>query len=404
MMTTFSPEFLSEGTIRAPGRTVEFTRHAGFNMQQLIRRKDFFENDSELIFEYLGSQIRSVSFGDYLKRYIYRVAGMQKPFSSVEDSEFRGIIVQMFRETHTPIAFHKVSVKMSSQAQRWISSDYVARETVFLLGFGLNMPVDDVSMFLTKGIRECDFDFNEPEEVIYWYCLANRLGAGKANEMKQRYTNEILSGQPESGMEDRRFGKYSLFCLRTEEEVMQYLKEQYAANSGLSHPASVRIFSELLDSAKEEVRKCYEAEAESYGRMYKGSVTEADVEKMLYNGIPFDKKGNLSKASVSKLGRKISQNRLTRQRMYRLVEGSALPTRFDLITLLFFVEAIRYENTIDPEPGFYRSFIKKADKMLESCSMSELNITNPYEAFLLLCCLTDWPMAAFSDVWEKAYE
>ena len=61
------------------------------------------------------------------------------------------------------------------------------RETVFLLGFGLRMSTEDVSDFLTRVLREQDFDFHNPEEVIYWYCYRNHLGYYKAEEYKETY-------------------------------------------------------------------------------------------------------------------------------------------------------------------------------------------------------------------------
>ena len=36
--------------------------------------------------------------------------------------------------------------------------------------------------------------------------------------------------------------------------------------------------------------------------------------------------------------------------------------------------------------------------------MSEIYIVNPYECFLLMCLLTDCPLAVFSEIWEKSYE
>ena len=36
--------------------------------------------------------------------------------------------------------------------------------------------------------------------------------------------------------------------------------------------------------------------------------------------------------------------------------------------------------------------------------MSEIYIVNPYECFILMCLLTDCPLAVFSEIWEKSYE
>ena len=45
-----------------------------------------------------------------------------------------------------------------------------------------------------------------------------------------------------------------------------------------------------------------------------------------------------------------------------------------------------------------------AKTILKKCGMSEIYIVNPYECFLLMCLLTDCPLAVFADIWEMSYE
>ena len=47
---------------------------------------------------------------------------------------------------------------------------------------------------------------------------------------------------------------------------------------------------------------------------------------------------------------------------------------------------------------------KQIQEILARCEMSEIYIVNPYECFLLMCLLTDCPLAVFSEIWEKSYE
>ena len=57
----------------------------------------------------------------------------------------------------------------------WLGASCVKRQTVFLLGFGLRMQVEDVSDFLVKVIKEEDFNFYDKDEVIFWYCYKNQM-------------------------------------------------------------------------------------------------------------------------------------------------------------------------------------------------------------------------------------
>jgi len=73
-----------------------------------------------------------------------------------------------------------------------------------------------------------------------------------------------------------------------------------------------------------------------------------------------------------------------------------------LITLEFFV--ISQEMADDDPYTRYRHFLEEIQEILDRCGMSEIYIVNPYECFLLMCLLTDCPLAVFSEIWEKSYE
>lgn len=49
----------------------------------------------------------------------------------------------------------------------------------------------------------------------------------------------------------------------------------------------------------------------------------------------------------------------------------------------------------------YRHFLEEIQEILARCEMSEIYIVNPYECFLLMCLLTDCPLAVFSEIWEN---
>ena len=52
----------------------------------------------------------------------------------------------------------------------------------------------------------------------------------------------------------------------------------------------------------------------------------------------------------------------------------------------------------------FQKIIEKMQETLHVCGMSEIYIVNPYECFLLMCLLTDCPLAVFADIWEMSYE
>ena len=75
--------------------------------------------------------------------------------------------------------------------------------------------------------------------------------------------------------------------------------------------------------------------------------------------------------------------------------------RFDIITLSFFVFAMDEEISNQKR---YFNFVTETNKILGECNMGKLYIANPYESFLLMCILSDYPMGAYSDVLELSFD
>ena len=380
----------------------EFTRKAAQRFRQVVSLDSFEDEDADVIFHYLYKEMELVSFGDYLKRYIYERAELEEPFLEVPQEVYKDIIQESFKETYTPKSMNPTSTKLSALVNNWLNQASVKRETVFLLGFGLRMTADDVSGFLTRVLKEQDFDFHNPDEVIYWYCYCCQYGYHKAEELKKLY--ETLA--PDSGKEGMALPDVYL-CLDSEDNLTEYLAYLKAKRDDPMSEKS-RAYQEfciLLDRAKNIISKMYQHDEEEKGGVKVWTaekITPSDVEKVICSGIPINKMGNLKKMSASILAKHFSQKRFSRQRIANIL-GHKLPVeRFDLITLEFFV--VSQEMQDDDPYDRYHHFLEEIQDILIKCGMSEIYIVNPYECFLLMCLLTDCPLAVFSEIWEKSYE
>lgn len=381
----------------------EFTRKAAQKFRQVVSLDGFEDEDAEVIFYYLYKEMELVSFGDHLRRYIYERAGLEEPYSEVTQDIYRDIVIESFHETCTPKSMKPTSTKLTSLVNNWLTQASVKRETVFLLGFGLRMSVDDVSDFLTRVLREQDFDFYNPQEVIYWYCFLKQLGYCKAEEMKKRYA-ELEAN--ENYTEAQKVYSGGL-CLDTEEKLFQYLAY---VKAGADDPMSEKSqafqeFKHLLNRAKEIIASMYQVDEEEKerGKVWESSeISDSDVEKVICSGIPVNKMGNLKKMSASILAKHFSQKRFSRQRINSIMNHKLPVERFDLITLEFFIVSQEMQDE-DPYKR-YRYFLDEIHEILHKCGMSEIYIVNPYECFLLMCLLTDCPLAVFADIWEMSYE
>ena len=197
----------------------EFTRRAAQRFRQVVSLDGFEDEDADVIFHYLYKEMELVSFGDHLKRYIYERAGIEEPFGEVPQEVYRDIAVDSFRETYTPKSMNPTSTKLPALVNNWLTQASVKRETVFLLGFGLRMSAEDVSDFLTRVLKEQDFDFHNPEEVIYWYCYSKQLPYSKAEEYKENYKS--MEPATDKGKVAEVIG--GDFIIDTEEKLLKYL-------------------------------------------------------------------------------------------------------------------------------------------------------------------------------------
>ena len=414
---------------KSNGNAMDFTMNAGVSLQSLVHKKDFSYRDSELIFRYLREQAEYVPFGLYLRRYIYKNTGMSDAFTSISDNTYYEVLKNCFIKTQTPSSFHKTSTTIKVLINGWLKASTVNRESVFLIGFALNMPVEDVSLFLTRAICDYDFNFNNPEEVIYWHCYRNKLPASHAIKMINEYSGkdfdpsnvkydsfsyENISLTFSAKRQIRWNGEITItapernYIGDKDQDIMNYLLALRMRNRKYKYSLTAYMqFRDLLNRVKEALQKERDEEIAMEGdcelpveKIVKKKIRESDVEKALYSTVPLVS-GNLKNTTYSVLGKTFAKHRLTRQRISKLLSGKTAVSRFDLITIYFLlVVKMELNNPITR----YKTFVRDTDDILKKCFMGPLNISNLYEAFILVCLLTEDPICSFSDVWAMAYD
>jgi hypothetical protein len=387
--------------------SMDFTQRSEDTFYDAVDLAEFREQDSETIFRTLKSKIRLIPFCDYLKRYIYLKAGMGGNYHAVDVREYQHIIVDSFAENHTPKSFAETSAKMSALAKNWLTQAAVNRSAVFLLGFGLNMSVEDVSGFLTKALRERDINFKDPEEIIYWYCFKSGYKFPKMLTLKRRY-DEIETGAVHAVYDDRTIGvRDTVKGITDDEALLDYLSGFKNDNRTCTFSrTATQWFDDLYLKCKSIIAGFYNADEaeEKTGKVWTyEDITEGDVEKILCCGTPVNKSGNLEKLSASKLSKYFSNKRFSRQHITEVLSKQVAVDRFDLITLNFFLFS-QDEKYIDDAKNRYIAFVDSTNEILGECMMGEVYVANPFECFLLMCILSDCPLGTYADVWEISFE
>lgn len=420
-------------------RDYDFTDAAWESLYNAVDDTQFLDKDAQLIYNSLRHCLKIRSFGDYLKRYIYEKAGLTDPFAEIPIKEYQLIICSEFSDNHTPASFTTTTAKLSALSKNWLTQQTVKRNVVFLLGFGLNMSVDDVNMFLTKALREQEINPKNPFEVICWYCYHKRFNYLKFEQLWRIY-NETQPNALDMGhfYGEQTIGvRRSMHSIHDDATLIAHLAKLKATEnmSAMSFTARKR-FDCLYDEARELIARMYnryedteyeEAVQEYIHRLSfndrlfdsekqkrieqflskkkvfsKDDITESDIEHIICAAIPIDRHGNLTPSKASKLNAQFAGRRFSRQRIGDILSGKTEVTRFELITLNFFVFSQKLDEYPDAKER-YLKFHETTDEMLEQCFLGKIYIQNPYECFVLMCLLSDDPLGTYADVWELSY-
>ena len=380
----------------------QFTPNSEESFYAVVDSPAFFRQDAQLIYQALREQLRPIPFGDYLKRYIYRQAGLSQPFEAVPIAEYQNIIAESFMERGVPASFSPVSSRVRMVAKNWLTQQTVNRDVVLLLGFGLHMSLKDVDDLLTKGLQEPRLNRKDLREAVCSYCYTHGLGYHKYNDLMQAclQLRPVSSEKPDARLQSALPEE-----LPSESDLLRYA--QALMRTGLQPDEETRrTFLALYRQAQEVTAAVLSAQGRNTAPPQNGkpeAITPADIEQVMQASIPKDHHGNLLPMKKSTLARQFRNRRLTRQRMEALLTVDTAVTRYDLLMLHFYIYTHQKEPSSFSKLQYYRRFLETSNRILEKCGMGPVYVANPFECFLLMCMLSEDPMGTYADVMEQSY-
>lgn len=424
----------TKGENKGMENNLDFTIAMEDDFYSVVDNEDFLNKDAEAIYDYLCNKVKPIPFCDYLKRYILRKLNRDVDVNFFDLKFYQTYIIQSFNQNMTPKSFTETTTKTAMITKNWLQQASVSRKAIFLLGFGLGMTVDEVSEFLVKVQKEYDFNMKDPFEVICWYCYSHHLKYRDYLRIMNRYS-EMFQNSDGHEFDSTVTIKNSFSKLDNEDDLVERLCALKNENNGKHFSVTTRMcFDKLYDDVREIIveqknndeEEFFERKAAIYldriensdkipfeeklqrasiirqsaKRYTVSDITEGDVEKCLCCGIPFDEKGNLVKNKYSTLASLFRNKRMSRQHIRDIIVGKTDVDRFDLITLNFYIYAMRNEKSAKQRCF---DFIENTNQKLRGCNMGEIYLANPYETFLLMCMLSDYPMGTYSDVLELSY-
>lgn len=386
--------------------SLDYTETAWESFYAAVDNNNFADKDAELIFETLNTKMRFISFSDYLKRYIYKRAGLTEPFESVDTSTYQQIIKASFSDNNTPCSFKPTTAKLSALSKNWLTQDAVKRNVVFLLAFGLKMSVKDINMFLTKALCEQGINPKDPFEVICWYCIKNGYSCIKFEKLNEIYEN--LEPKPKedslANLDKTVVLSCSMNSLENDRALLEYLATiKGSRKDSVIEQTSYRVFMKLYNEAKKIIARMYNDSRSSAKICFPEDIGESDFEKIICSSVPKDRYGNLTAAGKSALNGLFQGKRFSRQRLSEILSKEIAVTRFDLITLNFFI----YSQNLDRFANVrerYTKFTEDTERILSDCFFNGLIVQNPYECFILMCIVSEDPLGTYADVLEMSYD
>lgn len=385
---------------------MEYTETAWETFYDAVDNKRFADKDAELIFETLNKKMRFISFSDYLKRYIYKRAGLQGNFSDITLVTYQQIIKASFADNCTPCSFKPTTAKLSALSKNWLTASFVKRNVVFLLAFGLKMSLDDVNMFLTKALCEQGINPKDPFEVICWYCIKNGYSFLKYEKLYEMYENLAprMSEDSFTNLDKTLVLSVSMSSIENDRALLEYLSTiKGSRKDSVIEQTSYRVFLRLYNEAKEIIARMYNDSANTGKIYYPIDIGESDFEKIICSSVPKDRYGNLTAAGKSVLSGLFQGKRFSRQRLSDILSKEIMVTRFDLITLNFFIYSQNLDRFANVRERYTR-FTEDTDRILADCFFNGLIMQNPYECFILMCIVSEDPLGTYADVLEMSYE
>ena len=388
-------------------RPQNFTLTAMKEFYDTIESDQFQGASEDTIYKYLTNIMEIVSFKDFLRRYIYEYAGIKENFNQV--TNYPELLLEIFarNDCYDPNDVEEKK-KLKKKANRWLTSESVKRENMFYIGFGLDMNDKQISEFLTLVLKEPDFDFTSPSETIYWHCRYNGKSWMEAQKLLEAYENQAEDPSIRENHMWQAMQNDPKMYVSSEEGLEKYL--HYLKQLGVAKKRETQareVFMRLYERAQKLCAKHlnrYPDLIEKDGKQAElkaEDINPSRMESILYSGVAVTDNGNLM--SFAKLKEQFKSKRLSRARINGILGGKPIE-RFDLITLIFLIYALDEEKLTKSAPARFNEFVDETNDLLIEAGMIELYPVNPYEAFVMMCVVSEDLLDTFAGVWEKSYK
>lgn len=291
--------------------------------------------------------------------------------------------------------------------KNWISQSgpndsFQGRENVYKLCFALEMDVSEAGEFFLKGYLQRPFNYKEPHEAVYYFCLNTRRSYSEAEKLIEQIEGELEAPLEASEYRHTADIGRELQTLDTEKAFLTYVADQRGAFLHKNHTA-VNTINDLIQRSKSIANELYgkaqhDDEAAEKVDSNLGLLTE------IY-GRPARavKRGTnvYSSLSNSNFPALIRRNMLQDQQLSNILNGKGTYEAIrKAIILLKFYEFFAAAELNGSDGDLYGEFVSDLDTCLAECGYVQHYWKNPYDWMFCYCATQEDPLNTFRKLVE----
>lgn len=358
--------------------------------------------NSEEVLQFLNRPESFRNFGEGLKEIIKKKYG---------DKDYRKFLLESAK--NQGIILNRNTVKNWFEGNRPKKGEQ-SREHMFLVSFALHLNLEETYDLFRKVYLDRPFNFRDPKEVIYYYCIDNEQDYLKAQELIARL--QIDNDSSEETIATR-FIEKDIELMKNESDLLDYIKV-HSRNFQISKISAKETLSTLIERVKASDGDKEKFKSKKVDQTCSYTTRECYMREEL-----LDENKDLSSIStmlaIIEGGDLVNTRKEQRNSVFKNANLpqeiiNRFPTKHTftnedptfeelrkMIILLYSYElwfGKQYEN----EELDFDDYIITMNDILADASLQTLYYGNPYDWLFLYCTLTDAPLDVFRDIMAEA--
>lgn len=274
------------------------------------------------------------------------------------------------------------------------------RRKMFVIAFALNLNTDETAYLFQRVFLDRAFNPRNYKELIYYYCIENKLPLSKAEEMISKVSFES------SDITDKTIYTKMIADIVeqsvSEDEIIEYINS-HPHNFSINNTLAKKLVEEYISRAQEFVNK----ETQHFNLLetrykHKDSINSM-YEAILDQTITTDKGTSSSLFKNADLPKEISVSFPTPHTFSKLHNN---PTYDELRKMLILLFSYCFWSKIQLEQDYadIDEYVEQLNDLLTESALPTIYPGNPMDWLFCFCTMTDQPLDTFREIIAQVLE